>query len=179
LVLEDKLTELIQEGIDITFRIGGQVPHGVDSFDLLQDHRILAASPQYLLAKGEPKKPDDLRRHHCLSYPGMKAWVLIAAGKQERVNLEHSFHCNTGDFLTQLAIKGVGIIAKSAWSIHSELTLGTLQRILPDHTLGQPSMIRLLTPRREVTPMRVQQVMGLLQRHIQQAAPDLMGVTFS
>jgi len=170
LLLEDKLTELVQEGIDISFRVGGNQQSGTESHDLLLDQRILVASPAYLQKHGIPRSPIDLQSHQCLGYAGMKTWLLLKDGKTERTALRRVLYCNTGDYLAQLAVNGAGIVAKSEWSVHAELKAGVLTRVLPNYTLGDPSQIRMLTPKREVTPVRVRRVMAILQQHILQVA---------
>ncbi|MAK90964.1 MAG: hypothetical protein CMI13_06990 [Oleibacter sp.] len=181
LLLEDNITELVQEGIDISFRVGGHEQHIADSYDLLCDKRILVASPAYLHEHGIPSEPQQLHQHQCLSYTGMKHWPLIPDnrnggkndGKTQRISLQQVLYCNTGDYLTQLALENAGITAKSQWSVHSELTSGKLVRVLPDYTVGTPDQIRLLTPKRGVTPVRVLRVMAILQQHIAQCAQTL------
>ncbi|MGB1092969.1 MAG: LysR family transcriptional regulator, partial [Oceanobacter sp.] len=77
LILEDTLTHLVREGIDISFRVGGALDSGVASKELLQDRRILVASPDYLQRFGTPQNPDDLKTHRCLGYVGTKHWHLV------------------------------------------------------------------------------------------------------
>jgi len=76
LQLADSITPLVKEGIDISFRIGGQDEASMNTQDLFLDTRIVVASPEYLERFGEPQSPDDLISHRCLSYSNMKHWLL-------------------------------------------------------------------------------------------------------
>jgi DNA-binding transcriptional LysR family regulator len=176
LLLEDHITELVQEGIDISFRVGGHEQSGTDSQPLMRDRRILVASPGYLEEYGAPQQPTDLHQHQCLSYTGMKHWTLSADGKHERITLQQAMYCNTGDYLRQLAVNGTGITAKSDWSVHAELSSEKLVRVLENYTLGADDYIRVLTPKREVTPVRVRRVMIILQEHILKLADKLLSI---
>lgn len=168
LMLEDHLTEIVQESIDISFRVGGPEQSGVESKDLLADHRILVASPDYLSRHGTPNTPEELHQHQCLSYPGMRQWPLFKNGQTDLVRLQHSLYCSTGDYVSQLACNGAGIAAKSDWSVAPELKAGTLIRVLPDYTLGPARQVRMLMPKREVTPLRVITTINYLEAHIAQ-----------
>lgn len=176
LLLDDNITQLVREGIDISFRVGGHGNHeepGIDSHELLADQRILVASPQYLAEKGVPQSPDQLHQHQCLGYLGMKSWPLLRNGQTCRIHLQHALYCNTGDYLSQLARDGGGITAKSRWSVQQELDRGELVRVLPEYSVGEDQTIRALTPKRDVTPVRVRCVLAILQQHIRDRASEL------
>jgi len=166
LQLADSLTPLVKEGIDISFRITDHDEAGMDRLPVFMDQRILVASPDYLARHGTPQTPAALAEHACLSYSAMKHWSLDKAGQSQRVALAQVLYCNTGDYLTRLAVAGAGITAKSDWSVHAELASGALCRVLPEYTAGQGQALCALTPRRDVTPVRVRRVLALLMQHI-------------
>nr|WP_310649956.1 MULTISPECIES: LysR substrate-binding domain-containing protein [unclassified Colwellia] len=67
---------------------------------------VLCASPKYLKLHGEPKSPEDLRRHKILKYgsPNQNGLIsLTQDGKEQVVYLEPHFIANNGDFLKSLA----------------------------------------------------------------------------
>ncbi len=173
LLLDDGITELVQEGIDISFRVGGQEQHQATSIPLLVDRRILVASSDYLARHGTPQSPTELQQHHCLSYIGLKHWHLQKEGKKERIPLQRALYCNTGDYLTQLAEQGAGVAAKSEWSVYEQLQSKSLLQVLPEYSFGEPSSIRMLIPKREVVPVRVRQVMTALQHAILRQAETI------
>jgi len=63
-------------------------------------------------------------------------------------------------------VNGAGITVKSDWSISEELQAGLLVRVLPEYTLGVDQTIKILTQKRDVTPMRVQCVFDTIHNHI-------------
>jgi len=164
--LADSLTPLVKEGIDISFRITDQDEAGMEREALFLDRRILVASPDYLERNGTPQTPAQLADHACLSYTGLRHWQMDKAGQPQRVTLSRVLFSNTGDYLTQLAVAGAGITAKSDWSVHAELARGDLVPVLPDYTAGPRQTLCALIPRRDVTPVRVRCVLGLLKTHI-------------
>jgi len=166
LILDDQLTPLVRDGIDLSFRIGDLGESLVNSEDLIEDKRILVASPGYLQRYGIPKRPADLREHLILSHLHMKHWDLTGNGETARVPLKRVMHCNTGDYLSWLAIDGAGITVKSEWSVRDYINEGKLTHVLPDYTLGENRHVRVVTPQREVTPLRVQHVLDVIKKHI-------------
>lgn len=166
LILEDSLTELVREGVDISFRIGaGELAH-FDSYTLMPDSRIFIASPQYLDASGEPEKPHDIIKHRCLCYRGSGRWLFTKDSQSQTINLKNIMYCNTGDFLSKLAQEGLGITVKSAWSVAREIETGKLVHILKDYTHGADSKVQAILPKRDYTPERVNLVLRTITEHI-------------
>ena len=66
--LGDRITDLIEEGIDVAVRVG----HVADSRLIsrrLAPHRLCAfASPAYLAKHGTPRHPEDLAAHECVNF---------------------------------------------------------------------------------------------------------------
>ena len=66
--LGDRVTDLIEEGIDVAVRVG----HVADSRLIsrrLAPHRLCAfASPAYLAGHGTPQHPEDLAAHECVNF---------------------------------------------------------------------------------------------------------------
>jgi len=166
LLLDDGLTPLVKEGIDISFRVGGKIEPNVDSYDLLVDRRILVASPAYLAEKGTPETPQALREHRCLSYSNLRTWTLQRGARSVRVPLQIATCCNTGDYLSLLAQADAGITVKSWWSVQAELDAGKLVRVLPDYCFGADHPVRALLPSRDYLPRRVSHVLEVIRRHI-------------
>ncbi|WP_221794530.1 LysR family transcriptional regulator [Oceanobacter mangrovi] len=167
LLLDDQLTPLVREGIDLSFRIGYLGESHVASQDLIVDKRILIASPDYLQRYGEPERPAQLKDHLILSHLHMRHWDLVGNGETVRVPLQRVMYCNTGDYLSWLAIDGAGITVKSEWSVQEYINRGLLQRLLPEYTLGTARFVRVVTPQREVTPLRVRHVLEVIRAHIE------------
>ncbi|MEC9261764.1 MAG: LysR family transcriptional regulator [Pseudomonadota bacterium] len=166
LVLDDGLSQLIQQGIDISFRIGGEDSPSLTRYQLLEDKRILLAAPDYLAKRGNPASPAELREHQCLSFPSQRQWALYRNNQVTQIALRNVMYCNTGDFLTQMAREGAGITVKSVWSVQTELKEGSLVHVLPDYEIERPRDVCALIPKREYTPDRVMYVLECIKKHI-------------
>ena len=60
MLLSDRNLDLIEEGLDVAVRIGRLADSGLVVRRVGEVRRVLAASPAYLAARGQPRQPDDL-----------------------------------------------------------------------------------------------------------------------
>jgi DNA-binding transcriptional LysR family regulator len=66
LLLLDRVTNLVEEGIDVAIRLGQLPDSTLLATRLGEVRRILCASPAYLARRGSPKTPAALREHACI-----------------------------------------------------------------------------------------------------------------
>jgi DNA-binding transcriptional LysR family regulator len=71
LQLTDRLVDLIEEGIDVAVRIGPPKNSQLVMRKLIDDYRIVVASPEYLRRRGTPAAPTELEAHDCVHYRGV------------------------------------------------------------------------------------------------------------
>jgi DNA-binding transcriptional LysR family regulator len=69
LSLSDGVIDLVGERTDIAIRSSGALrDSALKARKLLDSHRLLVASPDYLARNGTPQTPEDLARHACLGF---------------------------------------------------------------------------------------------------------------
>jgi DNA-binding transcriptional LysR family regulator len=135
--LEDRLIDLVLEGVDVAVRVGPPpITTELVAHRLAEFHRIAVASPGYLRRRGTPKTPDALASHDFLSHAydtggRVAALVETATGRTARVRLDVRFSSNAGHMLRELAIAGAGLAMLPAWFVADELARGALRRVLP------------------------------------------------
>jgi DNA-binding transcriptional LysR family regulator len=110
MVLSDQKLDLVQEGIDIAFRIGQLEDSSLIGRHLGDVRGLLCASPDYLRRHGSPNHPQDLSDHTLLSSPDWNSWTLVGPDQQES-NIQVKPRLQVNDFasLYTLALSGVGI----------------------------------------------------------------------
>ncbi|WP_226889108.1 LysR family transcriptional regulator [Nostoc sp. MG11] len=64
----DRLIDLIEEGIDATVRIGVSSDSGLIMHHLATTRYITCASPHYLARYGRPTTPTELLQHRCVNF---------------------------------------------------------------------------------------------------------------
>jgi DNA-binding transcriptional LysR family regulator len=155
LILSDRYADLVEEGIDIAFRLGGTLPPDAIGRHLATVPRFLAASPAYLAQRGTPAAPGDLTSHDVVRF----AWTpgttldLVRDGVQQRVNAAGRFRANNALAIREALVLGSGIGVCPEWLIHDLLDSGDLVRVLEEWSAGQQDLY-LLCPSRQYQPLR-------------------------
>ena len=68
LVMRDRTGDLIADGFDLAIRFGDPPSGRLVARKLAETRVLTVAAPAYLLARGEPRHPDDLARHSCIDF---------------------------------------------------------------------------------------------------------------
>jgi DNA-binding transcriptional LysR family regulator len=150
---DDALTDIVGGGFDAGVRLGGMIAQDMVAIRLTPPFKaIMAASPRYIEAKGEPQTIDDLARHNCIGFRliasgGVYAWDLTENGEDVSVAVKGSTLVTDPSYAKDLALAGVGIAYVFEPLVRNELRERRLLRILP-HTAIEESGLFLYYPRR-------------------------------
>jgi len=132
---------LTDDQFDVCIRFGAPADARVIARRLASNRRLLCASPKYLVARGEPKSPSELRRHNCISIrQGDEAyglWRLFSGRGSERdaeaVKVRGNLATNDGEIAVNWALDGHGILMRAEWDIERYLKSGRLVQVLPSY----------------------------------------------
>lgn len=137
LVLNDRFVDPIEEGFDITLRIGEpQATTSLITREIVPAKRVLCASPDYLAAHGEPLVPADLKDHRCLHYGYQESgsrWRLLGPEGEHSAAINCVMWSNNGEVLRQAALKSQGIACLPTFIIGAALQAGGLRTVMPDY----------------------------------------------
>ncbi|MCV4271843.1 LysR family transcriptional regulator [Pseudomonas capsici] len=166
----DRFVDLLEEGIDLTVRIGGpQVwPAGVGHRYLGTERLIFCAAPAYLERRGIPLSAEDLSGHDCILFGrndgSTSSWLFVdAEGQPQSRAIEGRIVVGNGEALVLAAASGCGIAQLATWLIEEQLQRGELVEILP-HLSTEGLALHLVWPRsREALP-KVQALIELLSQ---------------
>jgi len=70
LVLDDRIVDLVNEGIDVALRIGAMPDSNMTARRIAEGRRIVVATPAYLQRHGTPTSPGELTSHQAVIYTG-------------------------------------------------------------------------------------------------------------
>ena len=127
LILSDQVLDLVQEGIDVAFRIGDLEDSSLIGRDLGHASSIICASPEYLERYGKPTHPDQLSEHQIISTVGWTQWNLKNPDNKEvSINVKPRLKVNDISSLYTLALAGVGIAPLPLIIAASAVKNGTL-----------------------------------------------------
>lgn len=154
LKLSDTIIDLVEGGFDIAIRNSALKDSSLIARKLTKDNRILCASPDYLSQYGEPKSPNDLNNHQCITLMGMDNWVFQTKKGQISIKVKGNFRTDNGEAVRDACINGLGITINSSWSAYKHINSGELVPILRDYPLISDTAIwavypssRLLAPK--------------------------------
>jgi DNA-binding transcriptional LysR family regulator len=152
----DKMTDIVEEGIDIAFRIGNLSSSSLMARHLSDNPTVLVASPKYLEKHGYPEKPEDLIQHVCLPFSNMTEWSFRDNNhKPHKVTVRGPLTLNWGDAISDLVEADVGIGMASYWHAGPAISSGRLIQVLPDYRLWPDSKIWAVRPHSRLMPARV------------------------
>jgi len=153
-VLNDRNIDLVEEGIDIAFRIG-KVPDSRLIQRVLMPYKMIAcAAPSYLKEHGTPSQPSELNQHDLILFtPASRAPINWY---KEEQHVEVKPNCmmtvNSGHGLLNAAKSGLGIIIQPEVLLKHDVKSGALEKILPDWSLGQRQISILYYRDQTMTP---------------------------
>ncbi len=151
LTLNDRFIDPLEEGVDVTIRIGDLEDSSLIARRLSSTALMLVASPDYLAAHGEPQTPRDLATHRALIYghsTSTQRWKLADKSEVVTVPVNGCLASNNGDVLCDAAVAGIGIARLPLFLVCDQIRAGSLQEILPAYAPGDLDIHALYAPNR-------------------------------
>jgi DNA-binding transcriptional LysR family regulator len=164
--LNDRVVDLIGEGVDIAIRIADLSDSSLIGIKLADNQRVVVGSPEYFRKHGRPTTPDDLSRHNCLaisSAGSQRGWTFRQAGKSVALKVGGNMVCNDGTVLHDWAVSGKGLAWRSMWEVGKEIESGTLETVL-DQFSAPGNDIYAVFAQRQHLPLRIRVFVDFLRR---------------
>lgn len=173
--LSDRQADLIEGSFDLALRNSRLEDSTLKGRKLANDKRVLCAAPQYLEEHGNPKTPEDLRRHRFVAFGDSSALTLASDSGDRTVFDPTSSKCNLiideGLSHKIATVAGSGISANSTWSVYEELSQGRLVRVLPKFRVAEETALWLIYPEANVLSAKVRVFMDFLLNRIGRNPP--------
>lgn len=170
--LNDRVVDLIGEGIDVAIRIAALSDSNLIGVKLADNKRVVVASPSYLKRHGTPASLDDLAKHNCLamsSEGSQRGWTFRQNGRNVTLKVGGNMVCNDGAVLHEWALSGKGLAWRSMWEVGSAIEAGQLVTVLDEFAAPGNDIYAVFAQRRHL-PLRIRAFVDFL-RHAY-AAPD-------
>ena len=153
-MLNDRFIDPLEEGVDVTVRIGGSGRFEPDRAAGWRPRRSRARRRPGLprAAPASRRRPTDLRDHRCLAYghtATVHRWHAHAGRRGGDGRTITSALCsNNGDVLRAAALAGNGIANLPTFLVGPDIAAGKLQVVLPDNPPAEFGIYALYAPNR-------------------------------
>lgn len=132
----DRQVDLVEEGFDLGIRIAKLSDSNLVARKLTPIRHVVCASPHYWTQYGRPLQPDELKQHRALRYSlsAQRSWSYTGPdGSRGSVVVPTFSSANNGQYLSQLAAKGVGVIRMPLFIVYQLIESGELEPVLLDY----------------------------------------------
>lgn len=130
-ILDDRVIDLIAEGIDVSLRMGNLPDSGVVARKLATGSRSVITTPGYLSKNGEPATPADLAHHEAILYnPQPSFWKFTQQGTVVSTTLSGRIRVSAAEGLRAAVLSHMGLCIASDWMFAEELKNGTVRKVL-------------------------------------------------
>jgi DNA-binding transcriptional LysR family regulator len=132
------LTDIVAQRYDAGVRSGEQVAKDMIAVRISPDLRMaVVGAPSYFKIRSEPKKPQDLIDHNCITlrlptHGALYAWEFEKGGRDLRVRVEGQLTYNTTAQMLNAALAGLGLAYLPDGLAQPHLVRGRLKRVLED-----------------------------------------------
>ncbi|MGK3142135.1 LysR family transcriptional regulator [Pantoea sp. C2G6] len=164
IALEDRLSDLIAEGVDVAIRLSESPPATLAARSLTTVETVLVASPDWIAGNVLPQTPSDLEHHPHIRFSGVAPDAplhLVSATERVSVAVASGFRSNNSEALMQALEAGLGIGGLQTLIGAEALASGRLIRVLPDWRLPDRYLYAVYPDARFI-PDKVRRLVALL-----------------
>ena len=151
--LSDRVIDLVEEGIDVAFRMGNLRDSNLIARKLCASPLITVATPAYLKSHGVPRHPKDLRSHNYIVYTDLgnrEHTTFSENGETFHVSVSGNLQTNNSDVLRAGLLGGIGISRVPRWLVGDAVSEGTLVETLSNYQLGPTNIYAVYSPGRHL-----------------------------
>lgn len=157
--LNDRVVDLMEEGWDLTIRVGRLKDNRLVSRRLAESAMIVCAAPGYWERHGRPKLWSELSDHNCLSVSFSNIsrpdeWRFGKDG-DKRVAVKGTLRTNNGDALVAVAVAGLGVLYEPEFIVADAIRQGALEQIALDVRTAELGGIHLVRAPDRAPPAKV------------------------
>jgi DNA-binding transcriptional LysR family regulator len=163
--LNDRVVDLIGEGIDVAIRIADLSDSNLIGVKLADNKRVVVASPAYIKRHGAPRSLDDLAKHNCLaisSEGSQRGWTFRQNGRNVTLKAAGNMVCNDGAVLHDWALAGKGLAWRSMWEVGTAIESGELVTVLDGFAAPGNDIYAVFAQRRHL-PLRIRAFVDFLR----------------
>jgi DNA-binding transcriptional LysR family regulator len=136
LIMTDDFVDMVQEGLDLSIRIGNHQDQSLIGDRLGLTRRVTVAATDYFKQVGEPQTPEELTQHHCIVYSCLSTvneWHFRGEDEIIKVRVKGRLQTNSSVAVRAAVLSGLGIAIAPVWMFGEDIYRGDLKVVLPDY----------------------------------------------
>lgn len=170
LQLSEDVVDIVGRGIDVAIRIAPLKDSTLIARKIVDNPRVLCASPGYLQANEKPQFTGDLMKHHCLRLSSVPQWLFERDGEVIRVGVDGRFISDNVEGVRELCVQGLGIAQLTRWDVMKEILDGALVEIELSDARPQALSVWAVLPTTRYLPLRVSTFIDKLKSSLNDGA---------
>ncbi len=137
-VLDDRVIDLVEEGIDLALQMGTLGDSSLTARKLASGARHVLGTPGYFARAGVPAQPADLIGHAAVIYTqdgGGDAWSFRRGTTEVSVGVSGPLRVSAAEGVRAGVLADIGLAITSAWMFGQELASGAVRTVLAEWSL--------------------------------------------
>ncbi|MGY4828053.1 LysR substrate-binding domain-containing protein [Sphaerotilaceae bacterium SBD11-9] len=148
LEVNDRLVDMVRDGIDIAIRTSTALPETLVARQIGTLGRALYASPAYLAQAGAPAHPSELHAHRLITNSAatqLNQWPFIVDGKPVKLAVQGFWRANDTGLAANMVLQGLGIGRLASIAAEPLVQQQRLVPVLAEYVDLQPSPVYAVT----------------------------------
>ncbi len=175
LLLEDRLVDIVAEGVDVAFRVGEPKDSSLIARKIARNRLLILASPEYLDTYGEPTTIEELGALPAASYSSSALRVesidyINKSGILAQQAIKSVYRANDAEVLMMKTLSGTTFFTAPAFIVADEVKSGQLKPILTHVHLKEYSGLYAVYPHRDL-PVRTRLFFDAVKEYIGKDKP--------
>jgi DNA-binding transcriptional LysR family regulator len=166
LVLDDRLVDLVNEGVDVALRTGPMPNSNMTTRRIAEGRSVVVATPAYLQRHGTPTSPDALISHQAIILTrggGRDSFTFRKADAEVSVVLQGRLKVTQAEGLREAVNCDLGLAVSAEWLFSPELRSGKVVAVLEDWALP-PTHLSAVYPTGRLASSKARAFVSFVER---------------
>jgi LysR family transcriptional regulator for bpeEF and oprC len=139
--MNDRVVDLVQEGIDAALRVGNLSDSSLIARKVGQFRGVTCASPEFIERVGEPLSPADLKSEHCIAMFKLgtnqtREWLFRKNNVEQTIRPNAPLTFSDPESAVVAAVSGAGFVRALDFTVEAQIASGLLKPVLEDWNEG-------------------------------------------
>lgn len=171
MMLVDRRVNMIEEHVDLGLRVGELNDYSLVAKKVGTVRRVICASPAYLVRRGTPMSPEDLKDHDCITFENTLSsqhWIFNVGKTEKSFPIHSRLIVSTAEAATDAAVAGIGLARMLDYQIDIQRRAGAL-RIVLESFRAPPKPVHLIYEAGRHLPLKIRSFLDFAAPRLKQS----------